>query len=390
VVAQNEKFLLSFTCLIIPKKFNMTLESINQTQTSLSSASKITGTELRVLHLVGSRVSDFYYNLSMVYAKGVLQAAGVNSYYAVVHPDGFWQLGNSLDSMSEKMSLQQSLSHLPKIDVVVPHMFCFPGMTSFRAFFEDILGLPVVGSPSHCTALASNKAHTKNVVAARGISVAKGQQIRRGDTVTMVPPLIIKPNSEDNSLGLSLVRDKSQIEEALRVGFEFDDSLLVEEYIPGRELRVAVIERDGQLYVPAMIEYLVTEENPIRTLSEKLKLNANGTPESQPDKQIATPVCPANVAPELFEKVADAARKAHIALGCRDYSLYDFRAHAETGEPYLLEAGLFWSFSKISMISRMLHASGQSLEDVALEIWLRVSQRQDVAGASLLRHKPGI
>lgn len=363
------------------KKLNMTLEYINQTQSSLSST-KISDSELQVLHLVGSRVSDFYYNLSMVYAKGVVQPVGVSSYYAVVHPDGFWQLGASLDSMSEKMSLQEGISQLPKIDVVVPHMFCFPGMTSFRAFFEDILGLPVVGSSSPCTALATNKAQTRNVVAAWGVPVTKGQQIRRGDTITIKPPLIIKPNSEDNSLGLTLVKDESQIEEALQVGFEFDDSLLVEKYIPGRELRVAVIERQGQLYVPAMIEYLVTKENPIRTVSEKLKLNANGVPESQPDKQIATPVCPAIVTSELFEKLADAARRAHIALGCRDYSLYDFRVHAETNEPYMLEAGLFWSFSQISMISRMLHADGQNLEDVALEIWRRVVQRKRIAVGS--------
>ena len=49
------------------------------------------------------------------------------------------------------------ISQLPKIDVVVPHMFCSPGMTSMRAFFEDILGLPVVGSPSQCTALATDR-----------------------------------------------------------------------------------------------------------------------------------------------------------------------------------------------------------------------------------------
>ena len=330
---------------------------------------------LRVLHLAGSSISNFYYNLSMLYAKAVVQPDNVKSYYAVVHPDGVWQLGSSLDTLSQKLSLQEMIAQLPEVDVVVPHLFCFPGMTSFRSFFEDLLGLPVVGSPAHCTALASNKAHTRSVVETMGVSVAKAQQIRSGDTVTMEPPFIVKANSEDNSLGLTLVKTKDQIAAALQTGFEYDDTLLVEDYIPGRELRVGVIERDNELYVPSMIEYLFPKDHTIRTTQDKYDLQADGTPGKQPDQPVAKPQCPAEVTPELFEKLADAAKTAHIALGCRDYSLFDFRVHEDTGEPYLLEAGLFWSFGEISMISRMLLADGEVLEDGVAEVWRKASQR---------------
>ncbi|MDJ0737405.1 MAG: D-alanine--D-alanine ligase [Nostocaceae cyanobacterium] len=355
----------------------MILQNTHQTQSSKAQSSKAQSSkaQLRVLHLAGSLVSDFYYNLSIIYAKEVVQPVGVNSYYAVINPDGLWQLGASLDSLSEKMPPQEAIAQLPGVDVVVPHMFCFPGMTSFRAFFEDILGLPVVGSPSYCTALATNKAQTRSVVSASGVRVAKAQQIRQGDRVTMEPPFIVKPNSEDNSLGITLVWDETQIAEALRVGFEYDRTLLIEDYIPGRELRVGVIEREGKLSVLPMIEYLCTKEHPIRTVHDKLELQSDGMPSQQPQKPAVKPVCPASVTPELFDKLADAAKRAHIALGCRDYSLYDFRVHAETNEPYLLEAGLFWSFGKISMISRMLLADGQNLEDVALELWNRAANR---------------
>ena len=359
----------------------MKLEKINQNQHS----SLATMNRLQVLHLAGSRVSQFYYNLSILYAKEVVQPIGVSSYYAVVHPDGLWQLGASLDSLSEKMLLQEMIPQLPQIDVVVPHMFCFLGMTSFRAFFEDMLNLPLVGSPSHCTALATNKAQTRSVVSASGVQVAKAQQLRRGETLTMRPPFVVKPTSEDNSLGVTLVWEESQIEAALDKGFELDDQLLVEDYIPGRELRVAVVERKGELQVLPMIEYLVTEEHPIRTLHDKLVLQSDGTPGKQPEKPIAKPICPANVTPELFDKLANAAKNAHITLGCRDYSLYDFRVHSETNEPYFLEAGLFWGFGKISMISRMLQADGQSLEDVALELWSAAAGRTRVACGSLFK-----
>lgn len=356
-----------------------------QLKTTRPSSSTTISSPLRVLHLAGSRVSDFYYNVSMIYARDVVQPTGVSPYYAVVHPDGSWQLGPSLNHLCEKMSLQEMMTQLPKVDVVVPHLFCFPGMTSFRAFFEDMLGLPVVGSPAPCTALATNKAQTRSVVSASGVRVAKAQQLRQGEIVTMQPPFIIKPNSEDNSLGVTLIENESQIADALSAGFELDETLLVEDYIPGRELRVGVVERDGRLCVLPMMEYLFSPDNPIRTLHDKLDIQSDGLPGKQPQNPSAKPVCPANVTPELFEKLADAAKRAHIALGCRDYSLYDFRVHAETGEPYLLEAGLFWSFNKISMISRMLLADGQRLEDVALEVWQGAAQRQRVACGSLFK-----
>ncbi len=86
------------------------------------------------------------------------------------------------------------------------------------------------------------------------------------------------------------------------------------------------------------------------------------------------------------KKLADAAKQAHVALGCRDYSLYDFRVHTDTNEPHLLEAGLFWFFGKISMISRMILADGQSLEDLAWELWRTAAGRSRVACDSLFKY----
>jgi len=352
---------------------------------------KPTKSQLRVLHLAGSCVSEFYYNLSLIYAKEVVQPAGVKSSYAVVSPNGLWQLGTSIDSLSAEMSLQEAIARLPDVDVVIPHMFCVPGMTSFRGFFEELLGLPVLGSSSGSTALSCNKAQTRSVVSTYGVPIAKAQVVRQGDTVTMQPPFIVKPNTEDNSLGLTLVWEQEEIAEALRVGFEHDETLLVEDYIPGRELRVAVVERKGKLCVLPAIEYLVTKDNPVRTLHDKLELQRDGLPTKQPDKPAVKVVCPANVTPDLWAKICDAAKQAHIALGCRECSLYDFRVHAETNEPYMLEAALYGSFSEIGMISRMLQAEGQSLSELALDLWSTAALRRTrvASGAKFKYPKAG-
>ncbi len=337
---------------------------------------------ISVLHLVGSAVSDFYYKLSVIYAREVVQPAAVKSHYAVVNPDGSWQLGSSLDRLGAKISLSQMINRLPQVDVVVPHMFCVPGMTSYRAFFEDLLGIPVVGASSNCTTLATNKSHTRNIVSAAGVKVAKAQQLRRGETLTMQPPFVVKPNGEDNSLGVTLVKDKSQIAAALEAGFTYDDTLLIEEYIPGRELRVGLIEQNGELVVLPAIEYLLTKNNPIRTLDNKLGIKSDGMLTRQP----VNTVCPAKTSTKLAQKLASTVKNAHIALGYCDYSLYDFRIHEETQEPYMLESCSFWSFIAASVLSQMVVADGQKLEDVAFKLWSNAAQRTRVAYGSLFKY----
>ncbi|AFZ37542.1 D-alanine--D-alanine ligase domain protein [Stanieria cyanosphaera PCC 7437] len=337
---------------------------------------------LSVLHLVGSAVSQFYYKLSLIYAREVVQPAKVRSYYAVVHPDGLWQLGESLDKLSAKIPFPTAIARLPQVDVVVPHMFCFPGMTSYRALFEDIVGIPVVGSRAECNALATNKSHTRNIVSSVGVRIAKAQQFKRGDSLTINLPFVVKPNSEDNSMGITLVKQESEIETALQIGFEYDDVLLIEEYIPGRELRVGVIEKEEELYVLPAIEYLLTEDKPIRTVDSKLGTKSDGMLFRQP----VNIACPAKISPELWDKLAEAVKNAHCALGCRDYSLYDFRIHSETQEPYLLESCSFWSFINASVLSRMLEADNQKLEEVALMLWNNAAKRTRVACGSLFKY----
>lgn len=202
----------------------------------------------------------------------------------------------------------------------------------------------------------------------------------------MKPPFVVKPNSEDNSVGITLVKTNAEIESALQTGFKYDEILLVEEYIPGRELRVGVIETNGELSVLPVLEYLLTEENPIRTLDNKLGTQEDGElSERQPTNPLSID-CPADISPELSQKLSNAVKNAHLALGCRDYSLYDFRIHAETQEPYMLESCSFWSFVDASVLSRMLVADGQKLADVALKLWQNAAIRTRVSCGSLFKY----
>src|ERR1700761_6915237 len=120
---------------------------------------------LRVLHLIGSAVDEFHAELSRLYAGACLDAlAGTADYspcIAYVSPDGSWRFPTELSDAALKraraMSLEDAIRRIRTIDVdlMVPQMFCVPGMTTYRALF-DKLGIPYVGNPADVMAVAAN------------------------------------------------------------------------------------------------------------------------------------------------------------------------------------------------------------------------------------------
>jgi len=146
---------------------------------------------------------------------------------------------------------------------------------------------------------------------------------------------------------------------AIDYAFGFDPRVVVDEYIAGREVRAACIEEaDGSLTVLPKIEYFLTD---IRTSAHKLatssdgKLTANAIKEAKKDGDRQ---CPADLSPEIHERIDAMVKEAHRVLKCRHYSLYDLRIDAN-GQPFILEAALFCSFSPLSVIPAMAQHAGR-------------------------------
>lgn len=317
---------------------------------------------MRVLHLVGSQSSEYYYGVSIAYAPGFFATfSELTNIILLARLDGTWSIPNSLSSSdvdaAKRLSLPEALKILQdecKPDIMQPHMFCYKGMTSFR-YIADILDIPIVGCSGAVMALTTDKWQTRAVVSSMGVPTPKAQLLRPGDTISeMEPPFILKPCREDNSMGVTLVQDKSEISQALKTAFTFDDMILCEEFIPlGREIRVGVIESmDGKSLelLPTMEYFLHEKSEPIRTSKDKLTIDVNdGTALSfsPVDRKI-----PADIDAALEKKLYDLAAKSHVALGCQHYSLYDVRVSPE-GEPYFIEASAYCSFSPKSVIVTM-------------------------------------
>ena len=326
---------------------------------------------MRVLHIAGSGESAFFHDLSLLYARDVLRPEGVEADFVVVEPGGGWRFGDSLGNLGDSVSAADAIARIASAppDLAVPHLFDPVGMTTYRGLFEDVLGIPVVGSRPETTAVAARKSWTNAVLARAGLGVPEGVVHRAGEPLPDLPcPLVVKPDTGDNSEGLSLVRERGGLAAAVELARTVDADVLVERFVPGREVRLCVVEMAGELVVPAIMEYPLDPASPVRAAGDKLHVEG-GRVVDQTRKAEAKPVMPAKLMPDLRERLVDAARRAHRALGCRHYSLWDLRVREGTDEIVFLEAGLFWAFSEISMVSRMLAADGHNVTDVVGRLW---------------------
>lgn len=329
---------------------------------------------LRILQLVGSAESEFYCDLSRLYAKDCMAALADSNRYefytAYITPDRLWRFPHSLSrediATAPPVPLSEAIALITakNIDLVLPQMFCLPGMTQYRALF-DLLNIPYIGNPPDVMAMAAHKAKAKAIVATAGVGVPGGELLRPGDKPTIKPPVVIKPADSDNSLGVTLVKEGESYDIALKTAFEYADEVLVEEYIElGREVRCGIIVKDGELLGLPLEEYQVnSQDHPIRNSADKLKKTEEGdlylTAKDNIKAWIVDPKDPAT------ETVQAAAKICHRALGCRHYSLFDFRIDPQ-GQPWFLEAGLYCSFSPKSVIPSMAKAAGFSLDEVLM------------------------
>ena len=211
--------------------------------------------KLRILHLVGSAYNDFYCNLSRLYAQDCLTGIADQLLYdfeiAYVTPDLLWRFPPSLSSediaVTKPIPLFEAIEFLTtqNIDLVLPQIFCIPGMTHYRSLL-DLLKIPYIGNTPDIMAITAHKARAKAIVAAAGVKVPRGEILRSGDIPTIKPPAVVKPASSDNSLGVTLVKDASEYKAALKIAFEYAEEVIVEEYIElGRDLIFALIQTEN-------------------------------------------------------------------------------------------------------------------------------------------------
>jgi D-alanine-D-alanine ligase len=262
------------------------------------------------------------------------------------------------------------------VDVVFPVLHGPPGEDGTFQGFLEVLGIPYVGSGVHASACGMDKIVSKHLFRGAGLPVARDATVHRNEdleraTVRVMEQLgsrvVVKPSRQGSALGVEFASDRRQLASALRTALSFDEWLLCEERIHGKEITVGLLERDG-------LEALPTIE--VRT--------PEGTwydYEHRYTQGLSKHLMPPGISEAQDRAAREIARQAHRALGCRDLSRVDFVV-PEEGVPVLLEVNTLPGMTPTSLYPDAAAAAGLSFEALAAHLVERALNRSGASGAS--------
>jgi D-alanine-D-alanine ligase len=233
-----------------------------------------------------------------------------------------------------------------------------PQWESNVAGIFELLGLKFTGNAAKTLAFCQDKFKAKAVLRAAGLPTAPAQLMLTGDEpLELKFPLIVKPNSEDASLGIypdSVVRDEEAFRRQVRhVLDSYKQPVLAEAFIDGREFNVSVMENGAVTPLPVSeIDFSAMPKDMPRILGYEAKWF-----EDNPLYQRTPPICPAPVDEEIRARLQGLAAAAFKTMGCRDYARVDFRMDAK-GRPFILEVNPNPDISTNAGYARALKAGG--------------------------------
>jgi D-alanine-D-alanine ligase len=217
---------------------------------------------------------------------------------------------------------------------------------AYIAGLFELLGVPYTGSPAIALATCQNKYRTKLLLDAADLPTSPFFICKRlpvPDEHDLQFPLIVKPAYEDASGGIShdsVVHDQANLElQVARVIKEFEMPALVEEYIDGREIHVALLGNNPPEVLPLFeMEFDDSEFNPTdEWRPQMITFKAKWDPHSKDFYSMDAVVPAQDLEPETEEYIREIAAEAFRVVGVRDYCRIDMRVDWDDAEPYILE-----------------------------------------------------
>ena len=223
----------------------------------------------------------------------------------------------------------------------------------------DIVGLPYTCSGVWSSALAMDKPKAKvfyeraGVATPPSMTVYKGHPIEASDVVEKLGNhVVVKPGTEGSAIGVFIVEGEKDIAGALEKALEIDDEVLIERYIKGRELTVAVLGNDDAEALP------IIEIIPKSAFYDfESKYAADGSKH----------VCPAEIPEDIATRVKAEAVKAHKALSCSGTSRSDFILE-EDGSCWCLETNTIPGMTATSLLPDAARAAGMSFPELCTKL----------------------
>ena len=215
----------------------------------------------------------------------------------------------------------------------------------------DLMGITYTGTDYVSSALSMDKGLSKELFAYHGVPTPAGIRLRKGQKQekTVPFPCIVKACCGGSSVGVSIALKEEEYEKALQEAFLYDDEVIVEQYIEGREFSVGVM--DGRA-LP------IIEIAPLQGFYDYKN-------KYQPGSTIET--CPALLSEEKTKEIQDYAEQAFRVLRLKNYARMDFMMNKE-GEVFCLEANTLPGMTPTSLLPQEAAAEGVSFEELCERI----------------------
>ncbi len=242
-----------------------------------------------------------------------------------------------------------------RIDVVFPVLHGENGEDGAMQGLLQLAGIPYVGPHVAASAVAMDKTLTKLVIDQAGVSQAAWQLVRASELENRMDrilesleqrfdyPMFVKPAGTGSSVGVSKAADREALKEALLSAGIYDEKILVEEFIDGREIEVAVMGNDS----------------PVASVCGEIDSGAEFYDyEAKYITDTSTAYIPARIDEMVEEQVRDYAVKVYKAIGCQGLSRVDFFVTRKDSRVVFNEINTLPGFTSISMYPKLFAASG--------------------------------
>jgi D-alanine-D-alanine ligase len=227
----------------------------------------------------------------------------------------------------------------------------------------EILGIPFTGPGVAACVRCMDKVVAKHEMRQAGVATPDWvafnatafRELGAGDALEEIEaqlgfPLVVKPAAQGSSLGVKFAASRDDVPEALVAAFSYDDRVLLERYVQGRELAVGVLDTE-----PLPIVEAIPKQEDFFNFEARYEIGRT------------TYVCPAELSAAEAEAVGDAARRTYETLGCSGFARVDLMLGDE-GVPQVLEVNAIPGLTDTSLLPQAAEAAGLSFEDLVARI----------------------
>lgn len=298
----------------------------------------------RIIIIFGGK--SFEHEVSIKSAKSILKAINKEKYeikLIYINKEGTWYLCDNINKLEDLVHIKDT-KIFENCDCVFPVLHGNYGEDGKLQGLLEMVNVPYVGCNLISSAVSMDKVFTKiilnseDILQARYISIKKNQynidNLKIQVKEKLGYPCFIKPANAGSSVGISKIYHEHELEKNILEAFNYDNKILIEECIYGREVEIGVLGND---------EIITTKVGEVIPGDDFYSYDAKYNSKESIVK------IPATISESLYNKIKETALRAYKALECSGLSRIDFFIQNETNKIYLNEINTLPGFTNISM-----------------------------------------